>query len=453
MQKLYLLLALCLSASTALIGQDAIIGQGFANGFNNPGDIVSFGASFGGSRILTSQSNSTGDRFFRLVRGGGDNTEFGPAATCPSNDQFITGNTGNVFNGVGGCGKAFAINVPNTTDFYVFKTPDANSTTQFMFFQLEGPIATVTSTNQLPAADGAGKVASNTPVVVTSLTDVSLPSGQVAYLRYTTNGFGMSTVIPMMELPGASRGAFSSTLQATIPGQPDGTTVEYYIFTTGDAVAPLSDGVDADYRTINGDNNGGDSVSGVGGSNYSYTTDAALPVTYLNWTGTRRKAQLVSLAWATASEDQASHFSIECSTNQGRNWTPRGSLAAENNANGAAYVFTDQNAPAGDLQYRLRQTDLDGTAHFSTIISIPAWQDDVRFWPQPVGNGLLNLSAPERYVGGTAELLGVDGRRIKTFDLVQEEQSLEFDVPIKGVFILRLTDRNGKSTLEKIVVQ
>lgn len=445
MQKFYLLLTLLLLSTLPATAQNGIIGQGFANGFSNPDDIGYFNDSFGGSRIRITNSTGTGEQYFRLVRAwSGDNTEFAPLATCPDNDQDVSGLAGSVINGVtsfGFCGKAFYIDVPNTTDNYVFKTPAATGTTEFIYFRLEGPVADILSTSQNPANNADGEVPSGTEVLVASFTTLELPAGQAAYLRYSTDGFVSSTVVPMTAIcPGGP-----CVVSATIPGQPDNTTVSYYVFTSGSTVAPAADGSDADYRTINGDTNGG--------ANYTYTTNVSLPVTYSSFTGKRQKAAIVDLHWTTATEDQASHFTVECSLDHGRSWRERADVAARNLPTGAAYSFTDVGAPVVDLSYRLRQTDLDGSTHYSSIIPVPALEEEIRTWPQPAAGGQVNISLPDSYLGGQAQLLNAVGRQVRSQSLAAPQEQIDVAGLPAGMYLLRVVGADGRKSVKRVIIR
>lgn len=422
MHRLYVLLSLCAGVMLPLSAQNGLIGQGF--GIGNPGDIQPFDQGAGSSRILIRQSSGTGNQFFRIVRnGGGDNSEFGPAATCPDDDQFVTNGTGDAFQGVANCGKAFAIDVPNTTDFYVFKTPDPVATTEFTFFRIEGAIVELNSgfTAQFPPADPGGFVATDQTVTVGNLVSGGFPDGQAAYLHYTTDGFATSTVLPMTDIGGG-------LINATIPGQPDGTVVTYYLFTSGDRIAPLADGTDADYQTINQENNNG--------TNYTYTVDRTLPVTYAAFTGERVKTDAVRLEWATANEDRANFFTLQCSTNEGRSWIDRARITAVNRVTGADYDYLDEDVPTGDLQYRLQQTDFEGAFAHSAIIRVAAGSGSLEVWPQPA-TGELYLLVPTETAGTTAYLTDLGGRTLRTVVLTQGRQTVGCEGLAAGVYVLR----------------
>lgn len=248
-----LLIVLSLGIHQAF-AQNGIIGSGFSSGWSNPGNIGCFSAGAGSSRIYTANPGGTGNQYFRMVRAwSGNNSEFSPSASCCGgcdlqvstfNTEVFAANT-NCTNG------AWYINCPNTTDNYVFKTPDGASGTSFVVFRVQGTVQSVSSVSQAPLA---ASVAAYQPVVVTAVPSAALASGQAVYIRYTTNGYSTSTVAQMS----FSGGNYTST----IPGYAPGTNVSYYIFTSGTANV-ASNGSNADLYTINLNNNGG--------SNYSYT--------------------------------------------------------------------------------------------------------------------------------------------------------------------------------------
>lgn len=129
--------------------------------------------------------------------------------------------------------------------------------TRGVLFQFSAAPVSITGVSRLPV----GLVTNVDSVAVTATTSATPPAEQALWLRYTTNNWSSSTVVKM-----SGSGASYS---ATIPAQSNGTTVSYYVFSSGD-VASINGG-DADLMTINADTNGG--------SNYGYTVGAANPIT------------------------------------------------------------------------------------------------------------------------------------------------------------------------------
>ncbi|MGB4959107.1 MAG: alpha-amylase family glycosyl hydrolase, partial [Saprospiraceae bacterium] len=147
---------------------------------------------------------------------------------------------------------AMFVNVADTNHKYVFKTSQANSNPEgrFVYFKVEGTVQTVTKVLQSPTYQS---VTSAAPVIITAISSGDLPLGQGIYLRYTTNQWSSSTIIPMTGIEGRYLGE--------IPQQTVGTNVSYYIFTSG-AGLTISH-ADADFYTINSNTNLG--------SNFNYS--------------------------------------------------------------------------------------------------------------------------------------------------------------------------------------
>jgi len=81
----------------------------------------------------------------------------------------------------------------------------------------------------------------------------------------------------------------------------------------------------------------------------------------------------VTLHWETQSESNNYGFDIErcADANAAHGWVRIGFVAGcGNSVTAQSYTFTDQNAPAGQLYYRLRQIDTDGAVTFSEAIDV-----------------------------------------------------------------------------------
>jgi hypothetical protein len=277
--------------------QNAIIGSGFTNGWSVPGDLVYFTAGAGSSRVATLNPRAAGNQYFRLVRGwSGDNTQFAPAG-CVDTDWTNPG----VIYGMSACGSgAFFINCPNTTDNYVFKTPNGPTSVDLLYFRVQGAVRSVTSTTR------TANIA-NQAVTVTANLDGALSTGQQVYLRYSTNNFFTSTVVTMT----GSGSTYSGVIPATL--NTAGANVSYYLFTSGTGVA--TDGSNADTWTINLNNNAG--------SNYTYSISSN-PITVTSTGGTGLPfATYTSLAAAiTAINGGTAHTgTITCLVNAGHTET------------------------------------------------------------------------------------------------------------------------------------
>jgi hypothetical protein len=102
-----------------------------------------------------------------------------------------------------------------------------------------------------------------------------------------------------------------------------------------------------------------------------YAMAAPLPVSLTAFSGKATAAGIV-LNWETASEQHNDHFVVERAEGTPENFRALGKVAgASSSTQHHQYQFVD--AQASDLSYyRLRQVDLDGSAHFSPVVAVQA---------------------------------------------------------------------------------
>ncbi len=138
-----------------------------------------------------------------------------------------------------------------------------------------------------------------------------------------------------------------------------------------------------------------------------------LPVALTRFVAAAEGVGAVRLAWATASEKNSHSFEVERSTD-GVRFAAIGTVAAAGTtATAHAYALRDAALPAGAavLYYRLRQVDLDGTAHYSPVRSV-AVASGLSLYPNPAPGGAATLSgvAP----GAMVQVLDGLGRAVAT---------------------------------------
>lgn len=112
--------------------------------------------------------------------------------------------------------------------------------------------------------------------------------------------------------------------------------------------------------------------------------NSTLPVTFTNFSG-KVQGNDILLNWATASEQNSSHYEVERST-EGRSFVKMGSVTAAGNSSSAStYHFTDAGVGEGIYQYRLKQVDVDGRFIYSAVITFKVYSDKkVTLLPNPV---------------------------------------------------------------------
>jgi hypothetical protein len=131
-----------------------------------------------------------------------------------------------------------------------------------------------------------------------------------------------------------------------------------------------------------------------------------LPVEFLSFQSTYQVAKRTGLLeWSTAKEWESSHFEIERAVNSVDSWAKIGELQGKGFADTpTSYTFEDMNLPiqGGNIFYRLKQVDFDGTYTYSktTAIQVEGLKGNKswRVYPNPTSGypfqiGLLDPSS------------------------------------------------------------
>jgi Secretion system C-terminal sorting domain/Starch binding domain len=260
--------------ATSLISQAQIYAPqglnvpGDWNGWTNP---PSSGSAFGSANQVSSgrvtpiaTGQARWQTQFNVAASGGDITggtyQFlftsGPSATPWDNkwaNTNVTLNTLQSYTYQGGTNNSITV---SNGKWYTMNWIDAGYTgTSAIFMETAAQPVTFSSVSQSPTN---GSIASTDPVVVTVNASAAPSSGELVYLRYSTNSFSTSTLVPV---------SFAGSVgTATIPAQVAATQVDYYVFSTT-VSNPAS--ADVDKVTINFKNNAG--------GNFTYTVNSPLP--------------------------------------------------------------------------------------------------------------------------------------------------------------------------------
>jgi hypothetical protein len=191
-------------------------------------------------------------------------------------------------------------------------------------------------------------------------------------------------------------------------------------------------------------------------------TSQPLPVTLVSFTAQRLGADGL-LKWATASELNNAYFVLESSTD-GTTFQRLGQLAGAGTSSQAhSYQYVDANLAryaTGQVYYRLRQVDTDGTSTYSPVrtVQVPAAEGlAVAAYPNPSANGqdvTLSLRTDQP---GPAELLLTDvlGRPVGQQQLALPAGTTTMPLPessrlATGVYLLRVRQGQQQQTLKLV---
>lgn len=181
---------------------------------------------------------------------------------------------------------------------------------------------------------------------------------------------------------------------------------------------------------------------------------APLPVVLVSFEA-KRVGAAVACAWATASEQSNSHFTVERSLD-GVSFQELGTVAGHGSSTTAhTYGFTDGQPVAGLAYYRLKQVDVDGTATYSPVVTVPssptATAAAITAVPNPSTGQftlLTSFGAATQLQGGVVDMLG---KKVWTINerVSAEAASLPIDLSAQpaGVYLVQLQGPAGLLTL------
>lgn len=171
----------------------------------------------------------------------------------------------------------------------------------------------------------------------------------------------------------------------------------------------------------------------------------ALPIELLRFSAENREKTAL-LRWATAVESDCAAFDIQRSSDA-VGWFSIGEkpCSAPDGA-GADYDFTDENPLSGTSYYRLRQSDINGTAAYSPVALLhrPADRIALRLVAQPRSQmAWLDIAGAEPDPDWSLDLHSMDGRLVHT---LQSPTSGAVALPwlASGLYTLHLRNERGQ---------
>lgn len=209
--------------------------------------------------------------------------------------------------------------------------------------------------------------------------------------------------------------------------------------------------VDYEYVVTANDMFGESELSATVGS-----ADVGLPVEWLQFDAHLFGAGQIQLQWTTASERNNAHFIIERSADA-QFFEAIGLTPGVGNSDAIqTYRFLDHRALNQTAFYRLRQVDLDGTEHFSEVLTVnPAGMatPTIQVFPNP-SKGLISLQG--LIPGHTYDVRVIDtqGRHLRHIQLQAGPFDPQLDLSglLTGVYHLQLHNFNLKDAQHLQVV-
>ncbi len=180
---------------------------------------------------------------------------------------------------------------------------------------------------------------------------------------------------------------------------------------------------------------------------------SVLPVKFLNVNAVLEKNNAALIKWQVAVPmDAAEKFEIEFSTD-GKYWGNAGELKIENKDQ-SSWQYMDENVPAGNLYYRIKQTDNDGTFTYSRIVLLKNKNNGGEYmvYPNPANSFIAISSGYNGTIKTMAELYDATGRLLLTKIIVASNEEISTAQYPQGTYLLRLLN-NGNVVTYKVLVK
>lgn len=229
-----------------------------------------------------------------------------------------------------------------------------------------------------------------------------------------------------------------------IPALAVGSCVEYYVVVKGLAVSaglgePIAGALLYNGPQPPGNNNGND------GSSTTILVTVPLPVRMLGFSG-RASGCAAELSWQTATEQNSDYYEVQYS-GDGHTFRALDKVKSRNSATGSAYSYSFNGLTSGAGNYfRLRIVDLDGSAGYSSTISLAgqckAWAAaSISVSPNPATD-VLNIQGLGAG-GAMLTVLDLSGREVGRLQAPGDGAQLSLGGLSSGVYVLRVSDARG----------
>ncbi|HEY6172066.1 MAG TPA: T9SS type A sorting domain-containing protein [Candidatus Kapabacteria bacterium] len=177
-----------------------------------------------------------------------------------------------------------------------------------------------------------------------------------------------------------------------------------------------------------------------------------LPVELVSFKADRTTSGDVALKFETAKEENVSHFTIERSADG--NWQQIATVAAKNSSSGARYMSLDNSAPTSQITYRLWEQDLDGSLTMlgtAEVSPLDNMRVDVHIYPNPASD-ILHIESTKPVHEVT--LSDISGRVVHSnLGLSLKDYDINVKGLAEGVYLLTITDEDGNTSREKVMIR
>jgi hypothetical protein len=180
---------------------------------------------------------------------------------------------------------------------------------------------------------------------------------------------------------------------------------------------------------------------------------STLPVSFTSVSASLINKNTATIKWTIATPViNAQKFQVEYSGN-GTNWQTIGAIPITN-ANQSNYKLIHQQIPTGNLFYRIKELDKDGSYDYSRIVLLQPASSERQFViiPNPA-NSFIQVSSPYDINGNTQlELFDVAGRRLLSRSITFSTEEINTSQLANGTYVIKLTHNEDTKTQKVLIV-
>lgn len=175
------------------------------------------------------------------------------------------------------------------------------------------------------------------------------------------------------------------------------------------------------------------------------------PVELLSFSG-KSFTGFNELQWVAVSEQNIDRYTVEFSKD-GRAFSKAGEVRSLNNGNRNSYSYRHVGVDPGNIYYRLRMSESDGSFKYSAVIQLGgAAVKGIRVYPTIITNNSVNIVSGEAIQ--EIRLVNSEGRQVWSIQMNGAQGFFSVQLPTlpKGVYLMRLETRD-RVQAEKIIIQ
>jgi hypothetical protein len=188
-------------------------------------------------------------------------------------------------------------------------------------------------------------------------------------------------------------------------------------------------------------------ASSTGFQNFTFNT---LPVRYVAFTATRRSNDVL-VQWTTAQEINAFSFEVEMSQD-GRSWSKLAGLKAAGTTNYEQnYSYTARNTPAANIQFRVKQIDLDGKFMYTAarIVKSAGEAGDIRI---NAAAGRVVLQFGQEVKGAVVRIMSLNGQVLQEQKVAGSLGQVLIPTSQKGLCLVAVVTENEVAAAQKVLL-